>query len=302
MNKDTLHKIPWGSSIWFSDVDDTLINTAEVTPIASNGIKRVFESRFDKEIAEKIQQSFNQIFQSMLHGLRNKTEEDWKGKEEEKKAFEALWNEIRQYQQEIEEKYGTIKKFSREVFIKIAADRNGITVSPEIIYEAADAYWITLSEVCQPLPGALELTQEIKKHGRPLYLVTSSDARLKIKANGQFEYNPEYSENFKRERMQLLREKGIEFNTVSIGDPEDKPHKDFFQKGIKSAEQDLGFSIDLSNAIIMGDSYVADLQTPKEMGFGLVVLVQQESNKTEVIDKHQIVTNTLAEVSQYLVD
>lgn len=302
MNKSSLHKISWVSSIWFSDVDDTLINTAEVTPIASNGIKKVFEARFDKNIAEKIQQSFNEIFQTMLYGLRNKTDEDWAGKEKERKEFESLWNEVKEYQQEIEEKYGTIKKFSREIFIKIAADRNGLTVSPEIIYEAADAYWITLSEVCKPLPGVMKLTKEIKKHGRPLYLVTSSDARLKIKENSQFEYNPEYSENFKRERMQVLREKGIEFNTVSIGDPEDKPHMDFFEKGIKSAQADLGHHIDLSNAIIMGDSYAADLQTPKEMGFGLVVLVQSENNKTEIIDEHQLVTNNLEGVSQYLVD
>ncbi len=41
-------------------------------------------------------------------------------------------------------------------------------MSPEIIYEAADAYWITLSEVYKPLPGALELTEAIKDHGLPL--------------------------------------------------------------------------------------------------------------------------------------
>ena len=77
----------------------------------------------------------------------------------------------------------------------------------------------------------------------------------------------------KRERIELLRKKGIQFHGVSIGDPEDKPHKDFFQKGIMLARKELGYHLDLSNAIMAGDSYTADLEVPKNMfGFGLVVL------------------------------
>lgn len=53
----------------------------------------------------------------------------------------------------------------------------------------------------------------------------------------------------------------------------------------------------------MGDSFPADLQTPKEqMEFGFVVLVQDQKNSTEVVDEHQFNTNNLAEVSEYLVD
>ncbi len=149
----------------------------------------------------------------------------------------------------------------------------------------------------------LDLIKKIKEHGRPLYLVTSSDARLKIKPNGQFEYTPQYSADFKRERIQLLREKGIDFNIVSIGDPEDKPHLDFFEKGIKAAEADLGTSIDLSQAIIMGDSFGADLQTPKEkMGFRLAVLFQHGKESTDVVDDHQIVTGNLASTLDFLTE
>lgn len=297
-----MNKISWNDSIWFSDIDDTLIDTAGTTAEASEGIKRVFAARFDEEVGKKIQDEFNDIFQTMIAGLRNKTDEEWAKSEIKKEAFESLWKQVEGYQLEIKEKYGAVKKFSREVFIKICADRVSVTVAPEIIYEAADAYWLTLSEKTKVFPGVLELIKEIKKHGRPLYLVTSSDARLKLKPNGQFEYIPQYSEDFKRERIQLLREKGIDFNVVSIGDPEDKPHLDFFEKGIKAAEADLGKPIDLSHAIVMGDSYGADLQTPKEqMGFGAVILFQHGKEDTGVVDEHQITTGNIFHSIEYLV-
>lgn len=297
-----IKKIKWNNSIWFSDIDDTLIDTAGGTAEASEGIKKVFQAGFGEETAEKIRSEFNNVFNTMLAGLRNKTDDEWAKSAIPKDVFEKLWKEVEDYQLEIKQKYGAIKKFSREVFIKVCTDRIGITVAPDLIYDAANAYWVTLSEKTVVFPGVTDLINEIKKHNRPLYLVTSSDARLKLKENGQFEYIPEYSEDFKRERAQLLREKGIHFNLVSIGDPEDKPHEDFFQKGIRAAETDLGSPIDLSNAIIMGDSYTADLQTPKEkMGFGLVLLFQHGREETEIVDAHQINTGNLEEVASYLI-
>lgn len=294
-------RIKWSDSVWFSDVDDTLVNTAAETAAASEGIKDVFRARFGEETARKIQEEFNSVFNIMLAGLRNKTEDDWLNSSIPKTKFEEVWAEVEKYQMEIKQKFGSIKKFSREVFIKVCIDKVGINSAPELIYEAADAYWVKLSEKIVLLPGVEHLVKEIKKHGRPLYLVTSSDARLKMNANGQFEYVPSYSENFKRERVQLLREKGLDFNVVSIGDPEDKPSEDFFLKGIRAAEEDLGEKIELSNAIIMGDSYAADLQTPKErMGFGLVVLFDEGRKRPKLVDKHQITTGNLFDVANYL--
>ena len=34
----------WKSSIWFFDVDDTLINTDELTATGAEGVKSVFEN------------------------------------------------------------------------------------------------------------------------------------------------------------------------------------------------------------------------------------------------------------------
>ncbi len=297
-----IHKIKWSESFWFFDIDDTLIDTAGINSKAAEGIKNVFRKRSSTIDAEKVNSEYINIFNYMLSGYRVKHDDEWSHITGGKEGFKKLISEIENCQIRIKDQFGHIKKWSREVFIKLAADRTNVRYSPETIHEAADAYWLTLTEKTIVFPHALKLIQEIKKHNRPIYLLTSSDARLKLASDGQFDYLPEYSEGLKRERIELLREKGIEFNLVSIGDPEDKPNLDFFQKGFMKAELDYGFKINLENAIMLGDSYAGDLQTPKEkMGFGLVVLMRK-GKQTEIIDTHQVDTGNLAEIAEMLVE
>lgn len=294
--------IKWQDSFWFFDIDDTLIDTAGTNTEAASGIQKVFLQHFSQQEAENISQEFIKIFNHMLAGYRVRSEDDWKKVEGGKEGFDLLLKDVENCQQRIKEQFGAIKKWSREVFIKIAADRLHLHYSPEMIHEAADAYWLTLTEKTTVFPHALQIIQEIKKHARPIYLITSSDARLKYDGQGQFDYIPSYSEGLKRERIELLREKGVDFNIVSIGDPEDKPHLDFFEKGIKKAEEDLGMKIDLSNSVMCGDSFAGDLQTPKEqLGFGIVALMQKGKETTEVIDQHQVDTGNLYEVANFLI-
>lgn len=296
-----INNVTWEDSIWFSDLDDTLINTADTTEVASGGIKNVFAAKFGEEIALQVQNNFIAIFRAMMAGLRNKSDEDWQKSEVSKEAYDEVWKQVDAYQSEIKEKWGSIRKFSREVFIKMACDKEGIACDADLVQVAADAYWMSLSENVKLLPGVKEFVDEIKKHGRPLYLLTGSDARLKLKENGKFEYFPEFSEAFKRKRVELMRNRGLDFNIVSIGDPEDKPHVDFFEKAIHAAEADFGQKIDLTNSIIIGDSFAADLQTPKEkLNFGLVVLFQEGKEDTEVNDEHQITTGNLQEVTKLI--
>lgn len=299
---DKIHKIKWSESFWFFDIDDTLIDTAGINSEAAEGIKNVFRQRSSIADAEKVHSEYIRIFNYMLLGYRVKHDDEWTHITGGKEGFKKLLSDIENCQTRIKDKYGHIKKWSREVFIKLAADRVRVGYSPEIIHEAADAYWLTLTKKTIVFLHALKLIQKIKKHNRPVYLLTSSDARLKLANDGQFDYSPEYSEGLKRERIDLLREKGVEFNLVSIGDPEDKPHLDFFQKGLMKAELDYGFKINLENAIMLGDSYAGDLETPKEkMGFGLVVLMQKEK-QTELIDAHQVNTGDLSEIAEMLVE
>jgi hypothetical protein len=292
MSDNLLHKISWKDSIWFSDVDDTLITTADSSIPASDGIRSVFTSRFGEAVGIKLQNEFIEVFTAMLSIHRGN---------ETASKYDSLIEEIESYHKDLPAEYGKPKRWSREIFIAIAAKKLGIRVSEELICEAADAYWMNLTQIAGVIPGVIPLVKEIKRHNRPFYLVTGSDVRLSQRKDGRFSYDPHYSESFKRERLAILRQRGIDFNLVSIGDPEDKPHKDFFEKAVHVAEEDLGEKINLSNAIIIGDSFAADLQTPKEqMHFGLSVLYEKGKDTTEIFDKHQLVTGNLSTIIDYL--
>ena len=249
----------------------------------------------------QVKNNFNNIFHLMMAGYRVKNADEWQLVPGGKKAFDKILEDIENHQIRVKEKYGTIKKWSREVFVKLAADKANLSVTPEIVNKAADAYWLILTEQTVVYPHVLELMQIIKGYSRPIYLLTSSDGRLRMDEKGQFDYDPQYSEAFKKNRIELLREKGIIFNALSIGDPEDKPNLNFFQKGLKIAEQELGCPINTEHAIMIGDSFEGDLQVPKErMGFGLVVLFQKDKIKLKIIDDHQIITGNLMEVTRLL--
>jgi len=296
-----LAPIAWNESVWFSDIDDTLIDTMAASIPGSEGIHLTFAAHCGEDKAVEMQSNFNAIFQHMIDGYRVRSEADWEHIDGGKQGFDDLVESVAAVQTQVKDNYGHIKKWSREVFIKLAADRAGVAVTPELVHEAADAYWVTLTEKIEIFPDAIELANTIRQHGRPLFLVTSSDARLKMQPDGQFMYDPQYSEALKRQRIELLRARGLQFNTVSIGDPEDKPHPDFFTKAIKMAETELGQPIDTSKAIMLGDSFAGDLQTPKEqLGFGFVVL--RESNRTDPVvdDAHQLTTGSISVASSYL--
>ncbi len=297
----TVEKILWEKSVFFFDVDDTLINTAAVTPIAAEEIKKVFASNYSDEVGRQIETEFNHIFATMTIGHKAKSEYDWIPFPQEKSKYDDLMSTIEQTQVHIRKEHGGIRKWSREFFIWYAAKSVGLTVAPEIILEAADAYWLAISEKTTAYPSAIQLLQTIHEHNRPVFLVTGSDARLTFGTDGQFHYDPSYSEGFKRGRMQLLREKGITFHGISIGDPEEKPHKDFFLKGIRQAQENLGMPIDLRHAIVMGDSYAADLQTPKEqLNFGLAVLYDIHRRNTEIVDDHYAMIGSHSQLLDFL--
>lgn len=293
--------IKWQDSIWFADVDDTLINTAQASFPASEAFANVLIPHCGDDKAGAVQTYFNQMMELMLAGYRVQRYEEWQQVTGGKAAFDKLNTAIAVRQTLVQSAYGHVKKWSRELFIKLAAEKAEVNLSPELLHEAADAYWLAISQSSQVYPDALKLVIEIYRHKRPLYLVTSSDARLKMREDGQFTYDPAYSEGLKRQRMELLREKELLFNAVSIGDPEDKPHLDFFKKAVHIAELDLGTHIDPRNAIMVGDSFVGDLLVPKnQLNFGLVALREQGRKELKIDDERQITTGNLLEVTKFL--
>lgn len=252
-------------------------------------------------MGNQVKHEFLNIFNLLLAGYRVKTPTDWKKVPGGKRNWDNLVASIANVQPQVKKEYGAIKKWSREIFIKLAADKLKLSVTPELIHEAADAYWITLTQKTRVFPGALKLFHTIAAHHRPIYLITSSDARLNMQPNGQFIYDPAYSEALKRQRIELLREKGLDFRLVSIGDPEDKPSLEFFTKGIKMAEKDLHTKINLNQCVMVGDSYTGDLETPhKKLNFGLVILFNKDLTTTKLESGNYISTGNLAKIPPYL--
>ena len=301
MYNQNMKKILWSKSIWFFDVDDTLINTAALTETASDGIGRVMADNFGEDIGKRVQREFIRLFNIAVAGYRVTDSEGWKSVPGGEEASKELHNKIDALQTETIERFGKAKKWSREIFIKIAVDNLGIAVSPQVILEAADSYWMTLADSCEVYPGALELLEKIYQHQRPIFLVTGSDARLTMSERGEFVYEPTISEALKRERIEILRSKGVNFSTVSIGDPLDKPHPEFYEKSIKAAKEQLGADLDLNNAIMIGDSYKGDLEVPKNhFNFGLVALFSSEQSGPKQVDDREIIVDQLADVATYL--
>lgn len=120
--------------------------------------------------------------------------------------------------------------------------------------------------------------------------------------DGQFVYEPIYSEKLKRERIELLREKGLNFRFVVIGDPLDKPSVEFFQKAIDSAQQDLKLErFDYSKAVVVGDSIKGDIETPKDkLHFGLSVQFIKGQEKLVEYDNNYISTGNLSSLIEWL--
>lgn len=281
-------------SVWFFDIDDTLVDFSGTVAIATERVHQVLQTHFSVADAQKVTDRFNHFFllQKRVHQSHDNVQD------EEHDTLAARINDI---QQDIYRQYGFVKQWSREVLLKLAADDLGVQVTPELVHEAIDAYWVALSQESHLLPGSKELLLFLEQHNQPVYLLTSSDGRLTMNDDHTFSYSPEYSAGLKRERIELLRQKGIFYRGMSIGDPEDKPHRDFFEKGIRIAETDLGRAIDLSHAVMVGDSYSADLQTPKEqLGFGLTILLSQQVKDSTWVDERQLTTNTLASIPRLL--
>ncbi len=173
-----IEKLRWDKAIFFFDVDDTLIDTYSNSLKASEAIFATFKNNLGEEKAFHIQKRFKEIFQIMAGG-------HWGGAGDVVE-HDKIINRIKALQKPVIGEYGSIRKWSREVIVKIAGEDSGINLEKNLIYEAVDRYWTRISELSMPKAGVLELFQEIKKHDRPAYLVTGSDARLEENEQGLF--------------------------------------------------------------------------------------------------------------------
>lgn len=263
----------WKDSIWFFDLDDTLIDTAGASYLASPAIRDALMSSVGKEAAVRVYAEYDEIYTLALQGYRVKSDADWSLIKGGRAAYEDFLKSIEVDQQLVKEQCGAIKKWSREAFIKLASLRAGVSLTPQNLHNAADAYWTVLAREVNIFSHAVQFLKYVREEqNRPVCILTGSDGRLIMRPDGQFDYVPEESRRLKMKRVLIVKERGIEFDVISIGDPIDKPYAEYFVNGLRVMEDYLGSKIDLVSCVVVGDSFAADLKTPLELDFGLSFL------------------------------
>lgn len=285
--------LSWNTTQFFFDIDDTLIDTSEISARAATGIYNALLETHIPEQAQTITDAVNAYYALLLAGHRLHDQHEAGQNGEIEKSYNALLEKITELQPAVKKEYGVIKKWSRELYVALAGREHNIAITPDTATKGANGYWEEISRMTSVYADALACLQEIRNHKRPIHLATSSDSRLHMQSDGTFTYSPSYSEGFKRARIERTRKQGITYDSLSIGDPEDKPNRIFFQKSINAAERAIGSTIDLSKAVMIGDSFDGDLKTPQEIGFGAIVLIDRAASTTEWLENNYLRTHDL---------
>jgi len=261
--------------VFLFDVNHTLINTAAYHTQALEKVNNYLKKYTDKHAAQYITTRFNEIFLLMVAGFLLRTDKEWEEIPGGRKSYENLVDLITSHQTKVKENWGFIKKWSREVFLKIAADEIRVILPPEVIHNTATVYWNTITDLTQPFVEAKKLHAYLAKKGYPSYLLTSSDGRLQIK-KGFFTYNASFSGNYKKKRMKTLKKKGLYFRDIIVGDPFDKPLPDYYKRATEIVQRNLKKKIDKEDFVIVGNSFEDDLETPNViLGFGQGFLIKK---------------------------
>jgi FMN phosphatase YigB (HAD superfamily) len=135
--------------------------------------------------------------------------------------------------------------WSRELWLKVVAEKNGLDISDEKIIAVIDAYWEGISLASPIYPDALAFLSKVKDK----FLVVGSDRRLSLE-DGRLAYDPEIAHEKKIKRLfDQGFAKFFDSECIITGDPYDKPHLKFWQKAMGV----MGIS-DPPNVILVDDS------------------------------------------------
>jgi FMN phosphatase YigB (HAD superfamily) len=296
-----MEQFDWQNSVWFFDVDDTVLNTDGAHEFGAQLAREYLATAIGSESAEKIIDRFNEKYWFIRRGYSARDPSDWAEIHGGQAAYEALLELIRSYQPEVIQKFGAAKLWSREVLLKLCADELGIALRGEAAEAAAAAFWDGVAEKTAVIPGAAELIAALRHHGRSVHLFTSSDGRLNFHSERQtFTYDPERSRSLKTQRVERRRGQGLDYDTLTTGDPLDKPALSGFQSMLAAAAAFLGRPPAPENCVMVGDSHEGDLAVPHDrLNFGLCVWYRQNSHEVKWLDESLLSVPDLARVAGF---
>lgn len=267
----------------FFDIDYTIldIEPAHRQAIASLG----------KKYGEVFADEFDTIFHVILEGKRVK-DDVWASISGGKKAYESTLNQIQNLT-----RHQRPFIWSRELHAFLASQRVKKPLTPKDSIMVAELYWSGIAHYGRPYSDAKELVDVLTQRSIEYHFFTSSDFRLKWSA-GAWQYDPDYSARRKMERIVELRRFGMQPRSIAIGDPIDKPETAFYKKMLHTASEEVKRVIKPQQSIIVGDSYVVDVQVPTErLHFSRGYWLRRGENSTQ-ISKNIFSISSLVEIIQ----
>ncbi|WP_399939629.1 HAD family hydrolase [Streptomyces sp. BBFR25] len=282
--------------VWLFDVDDTLTDTQSMHHRAAESLESGLAASMGADRASSVSRRFRTVFDELLLVHQQSPVDD-----ERLRSLRELEERVRDAQREISEKWGTTRLFSREILLHLAAEDCGVPLAPDELRQAVDHYWDHMLKHPLVYPDAVRMLRKLESRRAPVYLMTSSDARYRPKADGGFGYDPRASRHDKRRRMVNLREHGIRYAKSFIGDPTDKPSEEFFDLVFSGIAEDLGSPRGEFSVVAVGDSYRSDIQTPLALVEEAVgILCRRKQPAARVESDRALSVGDLDMVTEYL--
>lgn len=253
--------------VFFLDIDDCLIRTSALTgehlKVVSNQLS-VSGIKEYQEITREFARSFRRLYDQ--HQSKYMPIAD-------RRILNSYLKRLAELEKPVVEKFGEIKRWSREICLYIAAEKSGVNLSNEILVKTADALWKKITDYAVFYPDAEIFLDRLKDEKIPFYLITSSDSRLmKNDKTELFHYDPVYSRDLKLRRLQRFLDLGIPQNHIFIGDPIDKPKTRVFEEAMNQAKKENPYPFE---SVMVSDSVTNDLIPAHAIGMNKLVLLDR---------------------------
>ena len=235
------------------DVDYTLLDVGRGHKA---GIDKIAEL-FDRKLADEVDAMFNLV----LEGHRKASEEDWKQRD----AFNEAIKRMEELQSGIVKEY-SLKVWSVETWILIVAEKYGRRLTGKDVEAGRDAYWNGRRGGSKVYKDARPFVAKLQELDKPLFLMTSGYSILRVGKDCSLQYDPDYSEKYKRDALADLP---FSYIGMVIGDPIDKPDPRFFDKLFQEVDRKTAVSFQtdrMKEILVIGDSERNDLHVPRQRG------------------------------------
>ncbi len=238
------------------DIDYTLVDFDQAHEAGMGAIGAVMGQEFAREVAK--------CFHLTLHGHRMTTERDWPDRAE----YEGLQEKTKSLYESFSSVHGH-KVWSREAWIILTADKLKMKITKVQVEHLRDAYWNAVAKNSPLYEDAKYFLATLEKDQAALVLMTGSDSILQISDDLSVMYEPKFSEEYKKRRVEKMN---LHAREVIIGDPIDKPDPRYFEKVFG---QVMRISDAKKNEILfVGDSLRNDLEVPASLGYKTLLVIR----------------------------